>query len=174
MSLGILLNHSKPETFKNIWIENNSVISPYSNQNWYVVTGGWDGERPRKGSTSVTAQGLKIALTDYGQYWATKLDTPLPLDKIASIRIEGSGTSASNNNTLTRLAIALIRPDTVPGYKQGSVSNALKSWNGQNFASTTFDVSDLTGDAILTIMGCTSSSYNTAQLTISNLVFTLR
>lgn len=174
MSLGILLNHSKPETFKNIWIENNSVISPYSNQNWNVITGGWDGYRPRKGSTTVTAQGLKIALTDYGQYWATKLDTPLPLDKIASIRIEGSGTSASGNNTLTRLAIALIRADSIPTYKAGSVGNALKSWNGQDFASTTFNVSDLTGDAILTIMGCTSSSYNAAQLTISNLVFTLR
>lgn len=174
MSLGILLNHSKLEVFKNIWIENNSVISPYSNQNWNVVTGGWDGNRPRNGSTSVTAQGLKIALTQYGQYWATKLDTPLPLDKIASIRIEGSGTSASSNNTLTRLAIALIRSGTTPGYKAGSITNALKSWNGQNFASTTFDVSNLTGEAILTIMGCTSSSYNTAQLTISNLVFTLR
>lgn len=174
MSLGILLNHSKLEVFKNIWIENNRVISPYSNQNWNVITGGWDGNRPRKGTTTVTAQGLKIALTDYGQYWATKLNTPIPLDKIASIRIEGSGSSASGNNTLTRLAIALIRANNIPTYKAGSVGNALKSWNGQNFASNTFDVSNLTGDAILTIMGCTSSSYNTAQLTISNLVFTLR
>lgn len=174
MSLGILLNHNKLELFKNIWIENNSVISPYSNQNWNVVTGGWDGNRGRGGTTSVTANGLKIRLNAYGKYWATKLDTPLPLDKIASIRIEGSGTSASNNKTLTRLAIALIRSETTPGYKNGSVTNALKSWNGQNFASATFDVSNLTGDAILTIMGCTSSSFNTAELTISNLVFTLR
>lgn len=174
MALGILLNHSKLEVFKNIWIENNRVISPYSNQNWNVITIGTDDYRTRKGSTTVTSSGLKIALTDYGQYWATKLNTPIPLDKIASIRIEGSGTSPSDNNNWTRLAIALIRPGTVPGYKQGIVSNALKSWNGQNFASTTFDVSNLTGDAILTIMGCTSSTYNTAQLTISNLVFTLR
>lgn len=170
MSVGILLNHYMGGDIKNIWIDNGSVISIYSNRNWAVVTSGWDGNRPRSGTTSVVSNGLRVNLTSYGQYWATQLNNPFDLSKINTITISGAGTCPSSNNTLCRIALALVTSSQTPSYKAGAISNALKSWNGQTFSSVTWDVSSLTGNAYLTIMGCTSSSYNSATITVGNII----
>lgn len=170
MSVGILLNHTVSGDIKNVWIDNGSVISPYSDRNWAVVTGGWDGNRDRNGTTTVVSNGLRVNLTQYGKYWATKLDNPFDLSKISTITITGSGTCPSSNNTYCRIAVALITSSQTPTYKAGTITNALRSWNGQTFSSVTWDVSGLSDTAYLSIMGCTSSSYGTAQITVSNVL----
>lgn len=156
----------------NAWVMNNTVYSSYSNRNWAVITGGWDGNRPRNGTTTVVDTGLQVKLTAYGQYWATQLDDYFDLSKIKTITISGTGTCPSSNNDYCRIALALVTDDQTPKYQRGSLTNALRSWNGQTFSSVTWDVSDLTDMAKLSIMGCTSSSYGTANIIVSNIMIT--